>query len=311
MKFKKILMIGIGVASLDREYWEKLDALADRRVELPKESPEINKELADTDCVLVAFGIPVTKEMIDSAPSLKYIGVLATAYGKIDITHAKEKSIPVSNLAGYSTESVAEFAIAAILESIRQLEEGKQRGRSGDYSIDGLKAREIKDSVFGVIGLGNIGRRVAEIASGFGADVRYWSRQKKEVPFKYQDADALIAEADFISLNLAQTPETEKFLNKKRIQSIKSGTVVISTIPMEVVDADALIERLAVGDITFILDHSDETPREIISKLSQFNNCVIYPPMAFITAEARIAKQAIFIENMENFLKGSPTNQVN
>jgi len=131
MKFKKILTIGISAASLDKEYWEKIDALADQRVELPKESPEINKELSDADCLLVAFGIPVTKEMISSAPSLKYIGVLATAYGKIDIAHAKEKSIPVANLAGYSTEAVAEFSLAALLESIRHLETGKQRGRAG------------------------------------------------------------------------------------------------------------------------------------------------------------------------------------
>jgi len=162
-----------------------------------------------------------------------------------------------------------------------------------------------------VIGLGSIGQRVAEIAGGFGADVRYWSRHKKNVPFQYQDIDALIAEADFISLNLAQTPETEKFFNKKRIQSIKSGAVVISTVPMELVDAGALAARLAVGDITFIFDHSDETSPETMLRLSQFKNCVVYPPMAYITAEARIAKQKIFVENIKEFLNGSPMNQVN
>lgn len=311
MKFKKILTIGIGEASLDNEYWKKLDETADKRVGLSKESPDINKEIVDTDCLLVAFGVPVTKEMIAVAPNLKYIGVLATAYGKIDIEFAKQKNVPVANLAGYSTESVAEFSIAAILENIRQLEEGKQRGRAGNYSEASLKAREIKDSIFAVIGLGSIGNRVAEIASGFGADVRYWSRHEKDVPFKYQDADTLIAEADFISLNIAQTPETEKFLNKKRLQSVKSGAVVLNTVPMECVDVDALMERLTVGDITFILDHSDETPEATMKKLLQFKNCVVYPPMAYITDEARIAKQRIFVENIQNFLKGTPTNKVN
>ncbi len=311
MKFKKILTVGINESSLDSEYWEKIDVLADTRVGLSKDSPDIHKELVDTDCLLVLFGIPVTREMIDLAPNLQYIGVLATAYGKIDTLYAKEKSIPVCNVAGYSTEAVAEFSLAAILENIRELEVGKQRGRAGNYSEDGLEAREIRKSIFGVIGLGSIGRRVAEIAHGFGADVRYWSRQEKDTPFKYQDADTLIAQADFISLNLAQTPETENFFDKKRIQSIKSGALVVSTVPMELVDMDALAERLAVGDITFISDHFDEMHNDSVVKLSTFKNCVIYPPMAYITNEARIAKQKTFVENIENFLNGVPTNRVN
>lgn len=157
MKFNKILTIGISEAHLDNEYWGKIITLTDNKVSLSKDDAEINKELIDADCLLVAFGVPVTKEMIDLAPNLKYIGVLATAYGKIDINYAKEKNVLISNLAGYSTEAVAEFSVAAILENIRQLEEGKQRGRAGNYSEAGLKAREIKDSVFAVIGLGTIG----------------------------------------------------------------------------------------------------------------------------------------------------------
>jgi phosphoglycerate dehydrogenase-like enzyme len=311
MKFQKILTVGISDASLDKEYWAEIDELADVRVGLSKDSSDILKEIADTDCVLVAFGVPVTAEMIAAAPQLKYIGVLATAYGKIDIESAKQKNIPVSNIAGYSTEAVAEFSIAVILEHMRQLEVGKERGRSGSYTEEGLTARELKGSVFGVIGLGSIGNRVAELASAFGADVRYWSRQKKDVPFTYQDVDAMIAEADYISLNIAQTPETEKFLNKERLHSIKRGAVVLNTVPMECVDVDALMVRLAVGDITFIFDHSDEVSAEVMKQLSRFKNCIVYPPMAYITDEARAAKQRIFVENIQNFQKGTPTNKVN
>ncbi len=311
MKFKKIVTIGIRAESLDTEYWAKIDARADKRVSLPKDSSEISTALADADCLLVAFGTPVTDAMIDAAANLRYIGVLATAYGRVDVERAKASGIRVSNIPGYSTEAVAEFSIAAILESVRNLEEGKRRGRAGEYSEVGLTAREIKGSVFGVIGLGSIGRRVAEIAHGFGADVRYWSREQKDAPFQYQDADTLIAEADFLSLNLAQTRETERFLNTKRVQSLKSGVVVVTTVPMELVDVDALIERLAVGDITFILDHADEVTKEKMAILSQCKNCIIYPPIAYITTEARVAKQKIFLENMENFLKGSPMNRAN
>lgn len=131
MKFKKALLINIDQSKFEDSYWKKIDRLVDKKVFLPKDDPKIRQELKDTDCLLVNFGIPVTKEDINAAPNLKYIGTLSTAFGKVDVDFAKKKGILVCNLAGYSTESVAEFVIASILESIRGLEEGKRRGMTG------------------------------------------------------------------------------------------------------------------------------------------------------------------------------------
>lgn len=315
MKFKKILLYGIAESALEAKYWDRLDKLTESKLFLEKDSINFQKELTDTDCLLVNFGIEVTKSDIDHAPNLKYIGTLSTAFGKVDASYARSKGIPVCNLAGYSTESVAEFTIAAILEYIRQLEQGKVRGRKGIYSEEGLHAIEIKGKVFGILGLGSIGRRVAELALGFGADVRYYSRhRKKDVErrgINYQSADSLIPECDFISINFAQTTDTERFLNARRINSLKKGVVVINTAPMELVDIDALVKRLGKKDITFIFDHSDETDPADLKKLSKHENCVIYPPMAYITDEARIVKQDMFAGNIESFLKGSPVNVAN
>lgn len=314
-KFKKAVLIGINESFLDAESWQKIDGLVDSKVFVLPDSPEMRTNLLDADCLLVNFGVKVGKEDIDRASHLKYIGVLATAYGKIDIEYAKQKGVIVSNLAGYSTNAVAEFVLAAILEQIRQLEEGKKRGKQGNYSEAGMKATEIRDKVFGIIGLGGIGGKVAELALGFGADVRFYDKTRRpelEVRgVKYQEVDKLISEADFLSLHLPQTKETEGFLNAQRIQHLKAGTIVINTAPMELVDINALAERLAKGDITFILDHSDEMRKEDLEKLSQYQNCIIYPPIAYITAEARIAKQCIFLGNIEGFLRGSPVNMVN
>jgi phosphoglycerate dehydrogenase-like enzyme len=315
MKFGKILTIGIGESSLGPEYWKRLDMLAERRVNLPKDSPDIRAHLADADCILTGFGVKVDKADMAAAPRLKYIGVLATAYGKIDVASAKAKRITVSNIAGYSTEAVAEFIFAAILEHIREVEKGKRQAREGNYSESGFNATEIRGKTFGILGLGSIGSRTAEIALGFGADVRYWSRTRKpEIEAKgavYEAADSLIPKCDFLSLNFALTKETEKFLNDKRMQAIKRGAIVVNTAPMELVDIDALERRLAKGDMTFILDHSDEMTPEDLKRLSKHANCVIYPPIAYVTKEARMAKQEIFVGNMESFLKGSPKNVVN
>lgn len=310
MKFKKILSIGVDDSKIGSEYWKRIDSLTETKVILLKDSAEIKENLKDTDCLLVNFGVTVTKEDIDSSPNLKYIGILATAFGKVDSKYAKEKNIAVCNLPGYSTESVAEFTIATILEVIRGLEEGKRRGRSGNVSEQGISAFEIKNKVFGIVGLGNIGARVAELALGFGADVRYWSRNKKGKRFKYEDLDDLISNSDFLSLHLAQTPETEKILNQVRLKKVKKGAIIVNTAPMELVDIDALIERLKMGDMTFILDHSDEMSKEDLEKLSTYANCTIYPPMAYITKEAALNKQEMFTSNIESFLKGIPKNIV-
>ncbi|MCX6764648.1 MAG: hypothetical protein NTU58_02990 [Candidatus Nealsonbacteria bacterium] len=314
-KFKKILTIGIKKFAVDSVYWQRIEALTEKIVSCDKDSSEIKDELADTDCLLTGFGVVVNKEIIDSAPNLKYIDVLATAYGKIDVDYAKSKGILVCNIPGYATESVAEFVFAIILEHIRETEKGKKQAGEGNYSEVGFSAIEIKDKIFGVLGLGKIGGRVAEIALGFSADVRYWNINRREEfelrGIKYEDVDNLIPKCDFLSLHFAQVKDTENFLDKKRIQKIKEGAIVINTAPMELVDIDALAERLNKGDITFILDHSDEMSQENINKLSKFKNCIIYPPIAYITKEARIAKQEIFVGNIESFLKGFPTNQVN
>lgn len=193
------------------------------------------------------------------------------------------------------------------MEYLRQLEKAKTTARSGDFSGDGFSATELKGKKFGIIGLGQIGQRVAQIAAGFGANVVYWSRNRKD-GFKYETLDSLVKTSDFISLHALTTKDTEKILD---IGKVKPGAVVINVSGMEQVDIPALVKRLAKGDITFILDHPDEMKPEDIKHLEKFPNCIIYPPIGFITKEARANKQTIFVSNLENFLAGKPINVVN
>ena len=132
MKFKKILTLGIAEPKLDSKYWKFMDSFAEKRISLPKDSTEIKKHLSDTDCLLInPFVFKVDKEIIDTAPNLKYIGVLATGHGAVDSTYATTKNIVVCNIPGYSTESVAELAFAAILEYIRDIEHAKNIAGGG------------------------------------------------------------------------------------------------------------------------------------------------------------------------------------
>lgn len=311
MKFKKALLVDIAETDLDKEYWNQLNELVDNKVFISKSDLPGSKELADTDVLMLGFQIPVDRAVIDAAPNLKFINVLATAYGTVDTDYAKSKGIPVSNLGGYSTESVAEFVIAVLLEQIRELEKGKQAGRKRDFSFDSYKVREIKDSNFVVVGLGNIGTRVAEIAAGFGAHVSYVSRTEKKVPFKKVDLSNL-KDADFISINAAQTEESEGMISAEIINSLKNDAVLVNTCPPELIDQDALAEKLKNNkDFYFIFDHGDEMSNEDLDNLLQYENCIAYPVIGFISDQAKLAKQENFVGNLRGALEGKPQNQVN
>ena len=316
MKFEKILFIGYDEETLSSQQWEKIEEYCEEYVLLPKNSPKISENLTNTDCILVKLGATVDKKMIDSTPKLKYIGMLGTGYGRVDATYAASKNITVCNIAGYSRESVAEFVFAVILDHIREIERAKKAAREGNYSEDGFQASEIKDKLFGIIGLGTNGSRTAEIASeGFKANVRYWSRKRKDnydqKGIKYQELNTLLNESDFISIHLELNTETNLFLNEERIQRIKSGAVIVNTSPMELFDIKALVKRLKLEDIYFILDHSDELEESDAKQLSAHQNCILYPPIGYITKEATLAKMDMFVDNLGNFLKGAPTNKVN
>jgi len=116
---------------------------------------------------------------------------------------------------------------------------------------------------------------------------------------------------DFISLNLAFNSETQNFLDSQKLQLIKPRAVIINLAPMELVDINALEEKLKQKSITFILDHSDELSVDQAKQLAQYENCIMYPPIGYITKEATNAKTKMFVDNLTNFLNGKPTNKVN
>ncbi len=310
MSFKKAVFINISDNHFTEKYWEQLDSIIESRVSLSRDDPNLLSELKDCDCLCLGFQVDIGKEIFDAAPNLKIINILATAYGTVDLDIASQRNVPVCNLAGYSTESVAEFTIAAFLYQMRNIEEGLKRARSGNYDFTGITARELKNSNFGVIGLGSIGGRVAELAAGFGANVSYWSRNKKDVPFSYKELDELLKTCDYISVNVAEDEETKGLLNADNLPLIQPGSIVFSTVPPSIVDTDALVERMSKKDITFVSDHPDEMSEDDLAKVKDLEGIVLYPPIAFLSDEATIAKQEIFITNLTGFLEGKIQNKV-
>lgn len=304
-KFHKVFVTGFSEANLDKDIWDKIKSLS---------GGVVFKPTGDVDCLFCRFN-KVDKALIQSLLNLKYIGLLATGTGTVDLEYAKSKNITVCNIPGYATESVAEWVFGLILEHLRALEKAKQTARANDFSGDGFSANEILGKKFGIIGLGRIGTRVAQIAKGFGANVFYWSRNRKPLAeksgIKYESIDNLVKTSDFISLHALTTKDTENILDAKRLNLVKSGAVIVNVSGMEQVNLPALEKRLAKNDITFIFDHPDEMKPEDVKRLAKFPNCIIYPPIGFVSTEARVNKQLIFVSNLENFLAGKPSNKVN
>ncbi|MBI1973633.1 hypothetical protein HYS54_02365 [Candidatus Micrarchaeota archaeon] len=314
MKFRKILSL-VGQDKLSQENWASVKSLGEKFVSLPKDSSKLTEEVNDADCLLMQFLPKVDAGVIDSAPQLKYIGALATGYGNIDVGHAKRKGIVVSNVPGYATEAVAELVFAVVLERFRELGGALQQVASGDVSESSFfSTREIAGKKFGVVGAGRIGSRVAEIARAFGADVCYWSRNRKpdleSKGVKFAELDKLVSECEIVSLHAALAKGTESLLNEARLNKLKSGALLVNLAPNELVDLNALDKRLAEGDLTYVMDHSDELSPEQLKMLQARKNCVIYPPIGYTTQEATRNKQEIFVSNIENFLAGKPANVV-
>lgn len=310
-----LLMLNFVESDLEQQYWDRLAAVSTTIVLSSEDSPDLAIQIAQADGLLLKLGMGADRALIDQAPNLRYIGMLGTGYGRVDTAHAATKGIVVSNVADYSTEGVAEFTFACILEHLRELCRARRQAGKGDYSEATFAGSEIRGKTFGVVGLGHIGRRVADLAdAGFGAKTIYWSRSPKDVdgtPIARVELPELFAQSDIISLHLEYNSETERIIDGAALAAIKPGALVVNTAPMEIVDVDALAERLARNDITFVLDHSDELTSEDSARLKSYPNCILYPPIAYTTDEATAAKQNILVANIEAFLQGAPTNRVN
>jgi len=314
-RFKQIICLDFTGSELEPAGWRLVDQLTDHRLIVNKSNNDLASKLQTADCLLVGLGAKIGPELIDKAPNLRYIGMLGTGYGGIDVAYAAKKGITVTNITDYATESVAEFFIGVLLDQLRDLARAKTQAKQGDYSDEAYNGSVIKGKTIGVVGLGNIGLRTAQLAQAFGAHVIYWSKHRKpdaeKAGIKYVSLDRLLATSDVISLNLALNLKTEGILNSKRVKTIKKGAIMINPSPMELIDFPALASRLKKGDTTFILDHSDEITAEQDKILRKFKNCVMYPPIGYITAEATQLKRSVYIDNIRNYLAGHPTSVVN
>ena len=299
--------------------WKELESLGQLTVYERTKPEETVARAAEADVVLTNKVI-IGKAEIEQLPHLKYIGVLATGYNVVDIKAAHERGIIVTNVPAYSTESVAQMVFAHLLTVTNRTEHYAIQNRKGrwtnnpDFSYSDTLLTEIAGKTIGIVGLGNIGSRVAQIALAFGMKVKaFTSKAAETLPDGIQKADMqeLFSTADVISLHCPLTDNTKHLINADTIELMQKTAIVINTGRGPLVDDQAVADALEDKRIAaYCADVLTEEPPRADNPLLKQQNAYITPHIAWATVEARVRLLQVAIENVRAFLSGTPQNVV-
>ena len=299
--------------------WDELKTMGELTVYDRTSKSETVERAAEADIVLTNKVIIGRQEM-EQLPRLKYIGVLATGYNVVDIEAAHQRGITVTNVPAYSTESVAQMVFAHLLTVTNRTEHYAQENRQGrwtankDFCYWDFPHMELAGKLFGIVGLGNIGQRVAAIAHAFGMKVcAYTSKSAEQLPDYVQKLPLtdILSACDIVSLHCPLTPATHHLINRQTLQQMKPSAILINTGRGPLVDDQAVADALAEGKLAaFCADVLTEEPPKATNPLLKQPNAYITPHIAWASTEARVRLLAVAISNVRSFVNGHPQNIV-
>jgi len=301
--------------------WEGLNNLGELTVYDRTPSEKIHERSTGAEIILTNKTV-LGSDMLKSLPQLKYVGVLATGYNVIDIVTADRLGIVVSNIPAYSTWSVAQLTFALILEFCFHAQKHSDSVMNGkwsesiDFTFRDYQLIELAAKTLGIIGFGNIGKKVCDIATAFGMNVIVSSRPGSASAFSSYPARVelpeLLSRSDIVTVHCPLTLETAGMINIETIRLMKKSALLINTsrgpIVVEKDLAFALNEGIIAGAGLDVL--SVEPPTED-NPLLKAKNCIITPHIAWATLEARTRLMEIAVQNVRAFIGGSPVNVVN
>jgi glycerate dehydrogenase len=300
--------------------WDSLRQLG--TVEIHDRTPEdLVVQRSQGAEVLLTNKTALSRATVSQLPALKYIGVLATGYNIVDTAAARERGIVVTNIPTYGTASVAQFAIALLLELCHHVGFHGEAVRSGewsrnpDWSFWKTPLIELSGRTMGIIGFGRIGRQTGAIAAALGMRVVANDAAEVNPPdypqFEWMTLDRIVSESDVLSLHCPLFPENRGMINKERLSVMKRSAFLLNTSrgPL-VVDqdlADALNEDVIAGAG---LDVLSVEPPVASNPLLSAKNCIVTPHIAWATREARARLLDVAVENLRAFVDGRVVNAV-
>lgn len=276
---------------------------------------ETKERIRDADIVL-CNKTSMTRDVLESAQNLKYIGLFATGFNNVDLDYTNKKGITVCNVPGYSTEAVAQHTFALILEVISRVSDYNKTVKDGDwvksktFSYFPIPIFELSGKTIGIVGLGSIGIRVAEIAKAFGMNVIFYNRSNKNIDGMTQvDFDTLLKESDIVTLHCPLNSQSDSIMNKDAFAKMKDNSIFINTARGGLVDEYALKEALLCGKLLGAgLDVLRKEPMDENCPLINIDNCIITPHIAWASLETRRRLLKIVVDNIEKYLNGTPVN---
>lgn len=285
--------------------WNALENICETVVYDATEPEQFDERLGDAE-ILMTSKCHITKEFMAQHPNLKYIGSLATGYNNIDVAGAKELGIAVTNIPAYSTDAVAQHTFSLMLELCNDVGGHNRSVQNGDwtrceyFSYWNQPIMLLKGKSLGIIGYGQIGSRVAEIAKAFGMEVNIYSR----------DREAAV-KSDFVSLHCPLTTENAGFINESFINEMKDGAILINTARGGLVDEPALAAALKSGKLAAAaVDVVSAEPIAADNPLLGLENCIITPHLAWAPKEMRRIITETLAANLQSWLDGGTLNRV-
>ena len=270
--------------------------------------------------IILTNKVVLGRKEIEQLPQLRYIGVLATGYNVVDTQAAHERGIVVTNVPAYSTESVAQMVFAHLLTVTNRTEHYALLNRQGrwsenpDFCYWDTSLMELSGKTFGIVGLGNIGHRVAQIALAFGMRViALTSKSADALPpgIRKVDLQELFTTSDVLSLHCPLTDNNRHFINAQTLALMKSTAIVINTGRGPLVNNADVAEALAAGRLAaYCADVLTEEPPKADNPLLCQPNAFITPHIAWATKEARLRLLSTAIENVRTFVGDCPQNVV-
>lgn len=298
---------------------------------------EKTRQFSDTEILSTFIYSQLTKDLLSELPDLKFITTRSTGFDHIDLNYCREHKILVCNVPTYGVNTIAEHAFALILALSRKLIPSVERTRKGDFRLHGLRGFELAGKNLGIIGLGNVGKRVADIAVSFKMRVYVHTRHPdlefgKKHDIIYVDLPTLLKNSDIISLHVPLTTETQHLINKDNIGFIKPGSFLINTARGAVVETETILFALEKGILKGagldVLEGecSLKEERELLTKeylktcdlktqllnhvLLTKDNVIITPHNAFNSDEALEEILKTTIENIQSYLNNASVNLV-
>nr|WP_072537116.1 NAD(P)-dependent oxidoreductase [Anaerococcus mediterraneensis] len=279
--------------------------------ESAKDDQEKIERLKDADIAIIT-NKPLSKNVLENT-DLELVDVAFTGVDHIDLDTCKEKNIKVLNASGYSDDSVAELVIGLTIGVLRKF--GQNRENIFENKNNPLIGSLIKGKTFGVIGTGNIGKKLIELLSVFGCKIIAYSRTEKEdikkLGVEYVSLEELLKSSDIVSLHIPNNKDTKKFMGQKELDLMKEGAVLINCARGAVVDNDYLAKLLNEDKLYAGIDVFDmEPPLPEDYALRNAKNVILTNHVAFYTQEAMQIRAEIVFDNLYKYLEGTIQNEI-